>query len=86
MIIKYLIEFNDTILKITQGDLLMYSSGAIQAAHCMTHENGRDSPMTSTQLNNNNNKKKKKKKKRLFSAALHPLFQNGALLLLVSAN
>ena len=54
-----------------QSDLLMYSSGLFQR-HIVIHiEMEGTPPVTSTQLNI--------PKHRLFSAALHPLFQNGAI-------
>ena len=76
-----------------QSDLLMHSSGqkkrgggeagggqgAIPAANCITHQNGRDAPRDFNTI--------KYTKNRLFSAALHPLLRNGAFFfLLVSAN
>ena len=57
-----------------QSDLLMCSSGqkkgAIPAAHCITHQNGRDAPRDVNTI--------KYTKIRLVFAALHPLLQNGA--------
>ena len=63
-----------------QSDLLMYSSGLFQR-HIVSHIKMEGTPppptpVLSTQLTIYI---KKKKKNRLFSAALHPLLQNGAI-------
>ena len=48
---EYLTEFNDTTFKVTQCNLHTSAKwpihvflGAILAAHCITHQNGRDAP------------------------------------------
>ena len=82
--IKHLTEFNDTTFKITQCNLHKsakwpiekkggYSSGTLYHT-----SNGRDAPRDLNTI--------KYTKNRWFSAALHPLLQNGTIFLLVSAN